>query len=78
MKYDNDGYPDLPKEAVVTIPRAQHEAYEAAAKALPGAERVIGDLKGRDVWREYDAVCNALHALRKAGIPIKGEGGTNP
>jgi hypothetical protein len=52
----------------VTITRAQHEALMAAAKALPGAQKVIGDVKGRDVWREYDAICNALHTLRAAGI----------
>ena len=67
MKYDNDGYPDLPKEPTVTIPRVQHEALMAAAQALefiaglePGSRGAHGKfLQARQCSKEALAALEA-------------------
>jgi hypothetical protein len=61
LKYDNDGYPDLPKEPTITISRAQHEALLRALRQISEGQ---GDLISRDIARV---------ALRAAGIQIEGE-----
>jgi hypothetical protein len=81
-KYDNDGYPDLPKEPTVTISCAEYEALMAAAKALQVTRDWIGsmptmDSGGNDTFLRTAAIVHqaedALAALRAVGIQIEGE-----
>ncbi len=72
-KYDNDGYPDLPKEPTVTIPLAKFLALTAAAKAVHDiyhhsiSERPTDIVMGATI----NIVREALAALCAAGIQIE-------
>lgn len=70
--FDEWPHSSLPRPSdTITIPRAQYEAYDMAAKALKGAYQIMGDLSHGLV--EYIEADDALAALRAAGCLEDGE-----